>query len=99
MVGLFLDSSPLLLAEVEAGVARHDTQTIERAAHALKGAMQNISAAPAARAASALEETGRMGNMRQGRRIAGALEAGIRPPRFGPVRAIHKRSTHESPCC
>ena len=63
MVGLFLDSSPSLLAEIEAGVARHDSQTIERAAHGLKGAMQSIGAVPASRAAADLEEIGRTGNV------------------------------------
>jgi signal transduction histidine kinase/DNA-binding response OmpR family regulator len=62
LIELFLENSPLLLAEIEAGVARGDCQTIERAAHALKGAMQSISAVPAARAALSLEEIGRMGD-------------------------------------
>ena len=62
MIELFLDSSPRLLAEIELGVARRDGQTVERAAHALKGAMQSISAGPAARAALNLEELGRMGD-------------------------------------
>jgi two-component system sensor histidine kinase/response regulator len=61
MIALFLESSPPLLAEIEAAVARQDRQTVERAAHALKGAMQSISAVPAAQAASNLEEIARMG--------------------------------------
>ena len=63
MIELFLDSSPLLLSEIEAGVARRDSQTIERAAHALKGAMQSLSATPAAKAALRLEELGRAGDL------------------------------------
>lgn len=59
MIELFLESSPSLLAEIEAGVARHDRHTVERAAHALKGAMQSISAVPAAHAALHLEEIAR----------------------------------------
>ena len=61
MIELFLESSPQLLAEIEAGVACQDRQTVERAAHALKGAMQSISAVPAAAAASKLEEAARKG--------------------------------------
>ncbi|MEX0676924.1 MAG: response regulator [Pirellulales bacterium] len=59
MCELFLQSSPLLLAEIEAGITRRDSATVERAAHALKGAMQNMGAAPAARAAAGLEQIGR----------------------------------------
>jgi HPt (histidine-containing phosphotransfer) domain-containing protein len=69
MIRLFLDSSPSLLAEIEAGVTRQDRQTIERAAHGFKGALQSISAIPASRAAAVLEELGRAGN------IAGANES------------------------
>ncbi len=60
MIALFLESSPPLLAEIEVGMARHDRQTVERTAHALKGAMQSISAVPAAEAASNLEDIVRM---------------------------------------
>ncbi|HEX4146059.1 MAG TPA: response regulator [Pirellulales bacterium] len=63
LIALFLDSSPRLLAEAEAGLARHDAQTLERAAHALKGAMQNIGAVPAVQAAIDLEEIGRNGDL------------------------------------
>jgi signal transduction histidine kinase/DNA-binding response OmpR family regulator len=62
MIELFLNSSPRLLAEIEAGMARHDSQTVERATHALKGAMQSISALPAARAAASLEAIARSGD-------------------------------------
>ena len=63
LIALFLDSSPLLLAEIEAAVARGDAQAIERASHALRGSMQNLGAVPAARAASALEDVGRSGDL------------------------------------
>ncbi|QDU99133.1 hybrid sensor histidine kinase/response regulator [Lignipirellula cremea] len=61
LIELFLESSPLLLAEIEAGAAQQDHRTVERAAHALKGAMQSISAVPAARAAAKLESIARGG--------------------------------------
>ncbi|MEX0979426.1 MAG: Hpt domain-containing protein, partial [Pirellulales bacterium] len=63
MCELFLQSSPPLLAEIEAGIARRDSGTVERASHALKGAMQNMGALPAARAAAGLEEIGRMDDL------------------------------------
>jgi signal transduction histidine kinase/DNA-binding response OmpR family regulator len=59
LVELCLDSSPALLQEIEAGLARQDAQTVERAAHALKGAMQNMGATQAARAAADMEDLGR----------------------------------------
>jgi HPt (histidine-containing phosphotransfer) domain-containing protein len=63
MCELFMQSSPLLLAEIETGINGGDGATIERAAHALKGAMQNIGAVPASRTAGGLEAVGRTGNI------------------------------------
>ena len=63
LIELFLESSPKLIAEAEAGLARSDSQTIERAAHALKGAMQNMGAVPAVQAAADLEQIGRGGDL------------------------------------
>ena len=45
-------------------MARHDSQTVERATHALKGAMQSISAVPArARGRRLWRQIGRTGNV------------------------------------
>ncbi len=63
LIELFLESSPRLLIEAESGLARGDSQTIERAAHALKGSMQNMGAVRAAQAATDLEEIGRSGDL------------------------------------
>lgn len=63
MVALFLDNSPLLMSELATSVAQHHTQAIERVAHALKGSMQNMGAAPAATAAAGLEELARGGDL------------------------------------
>ncbi len=56
VIELFLDNSPGIFAQIEAAVARGDRQAIERAAHALQGAMLNVAAGPAALAASRLEK-------------------------------------------
>lgn len=74
MIELFLNSSPRLLAEIEAGMARHDSQTVERASHALKGAMQSISALPAARAAATLEAIARSGDTKEADEPLSALK-------------------------
>ncbi len=74
MIELFLDSSPLLLAEIGAGIVHRDSQTVERAAHALKGAMQNMGATTAAQAAAKLEYVGRTGELAE----ADALLSGLK---------------------
>ncbi len=63
MIDLFLETSPRLLAEIEAGADRGDALSIQRAAHALKGSLQNLSALPCARAALELEQVSRSGQM------------------------------------
>ncbi len=47
MIDLYLDSSPRLLSEIEDAIDRGDARGLERAAHSLKGALQNLSALPA----------------------------------------------------
>jgi HPt (histidine-containing phosphotransfer) domain-containing protein len=74
MIELFLDSSPLLLAEIDTGIAHRDSQTVERAAHALKGAMQNMGATNAAQAAAKLEYAGRAGELAE----ADAMLSGLK---------------------
>jgi two-component system sensor histidine kinase/response regulator len=74
MMALFLETAPPLLAEIEAGVARRDCHTVERTAHALKGAMQSISAVPAAQAALKLEDLARMGTTEDAGKSLSALK-------------------------
>ena len=85
MLELFLESSPPLLAEIEAGVARRDSQTVERAAHALKGAMHSISAVPAAQAAANLEEVARLGACDPDDKSLSILKAEFERLDLGPV--------------
>jgi len=59
LVELFLESSPALILEIETAVAKRDCHTIERAAHALKGALRNLCANPCAQAAQELESFGK----------------------------------------
>ncbi len=63
LVGLCLDNSPALLSEIDSGIARSDASTVERAAHALKGSLQNVGAIRASRVAAELEELGRRGDL------------------------------------
>jgi len=63
MIELYLGSSRRLLTEIESGVRTRDAGTVQRAAHALKGALQNLSAGPCAQAALQLELQGRSGEL------------------------------------
>jgi len=63
VIGVFLEESPKMLASARAAVEGGNAVAIERAAHALKGALLNIAAENAAAAALALERIGRDGSL------------------------------------
>ena len=69
MIDLFLESCPKLLSDIEQAVERRDQDSLQRAAHTLKGSVGNFCAEPAQAAASGLETLGRNGE------LAGAPEA------------------------
>ncbi|HZZ28952.1 MAG TPA: response regulator [Pirellulales bacterium] len=75
MIGLYLESSPRLVTEIEAGVDRQDAPTIQRAAHTLKGALQNLSADGGAAAALNLEKQGRSGDLNGAKQSLSDLKA------------------------
>ena len=55
---VFLEECPRMLEEVRGAVHGGDPKLVHRTAHSMKGALLNISAAPAAAEASQLEELG-----------------------------------------
>jgi PAS domain S-box-containing protein len=59
LVRTFCADAPALLADVRRSAALHDAKGLQRAAHTLKGACSNFSAAAAVNAARVLEECGR----------------------------------------
>lgn len=63
MIEIFFESSPKLLGEIEAAVGRKDGPGVQRAAHALKGALQNMSAEAGAAAALKLETGGHLNDL------------------------------------
>jgi two-component system sensor histidine kinase/response regulator len=75
MLELFLETSPKLLTQLEAGVERRDATVVQRAAHGLKGALQNLSAMPSAGAALKLEDAGRNGNLQQADELLAGLKS------------------------
>lgn len=74
LLDLFLSSSPSLLMEIEGAVAQGDCRTLERAAHALKGALRNLCAAPCAQAAQELERIGHDNDLADVQRSLAALQ-------------------------
>jgi two-component system, sensor histidine kinase and response regulator len=63
MIELFLGNAPVLLAEIETGVAQRNAGAIERASHSLKGAARNMCALPCAEKAQRLETMAHNGNV------------------------------------
>lgn len=60
---LFLSEYPSLVDRMAAAIPAHDAQSLERAAHSLKGSVANFGAQPAVDAAFALEQAGRSGDL------------------------------------
>jgi HPt (histidine-containing phosphotransfer) domain-containing protein len=58
VLGVFLEECPRMMQEIRAAVDRGDSVSVRRTAHSIKGALLNISAAPAAAEASQLEQLG-----------------------------------------
>jgi len=73
LIALFQESAPLLIDEIESGVRGSDAPTVERAAHALKGALQSIGASSGAKAAAALEAAGRSADLTEAKHLLAAL--------------------------
>ena len=77
IVGLFLEDSPRLMAEVQAAVAAQDAQALRRAAHTLKGAASNFGAAAVVAAAFELESMGRTGDVAAAAPVCDRLAAAL----------------------
>ncbi len=78
LIELFLSSSPVLLSEIETAVANRDGPTIERAAHALKGALRSLCAGPSAQAAQELENIGHTNDLDQIEQSLATLQIELR---------------------
>ncbi len=63
IVGLFLDDSRTVLADLLEGLTKNDNDAIQRGAHRLKGALLTLGANPAAEVARELERLGRSGSL------------------------------------
>ncbi|MBM3784230.1 MAG: Hpt domain-containing protein [Acidobacteria bacterium] len=60
---LFLEEYPSLMSEIRNAAICRDASALERAAHSMKGSVSNFGAEGVYRAAAALEQLGRAGQM------------------------------------
>jgi two-component system, sensor histidine kinase and response regulator len=74
IAGLFLDEYPRALDDIHKSLATGDAQTLERAAHGLKGSVANFGARTAVDAAFQLEQLGHTHNLDQAPQALAALE-------------------------
>jgi two-component system sensor histidine kinase/response regulator len=63
LVQVFRDGLPAMLAELDAALTNRDTVRLHRAGHALKGALLNLSAHPAAALARDIDDAARRGEL------------------------------------
>ena len=75
MAQLFCSEYPRQLDVVRRAIATNDASAVEQAVHALRGAVMNFSAEPAAREAARLEVMGRTGDLTGAVAALRALEA------------------------
>jgi HPt (histidine-containing phosphotransfer) domain-containing protein len=71
---VFLEECPRMMEEVRGAVDEADSKLVRRAAHSMKGALLNISAAPAAAEAKRLELLGSEERLAEGAPILERLQ-------------------------
>ena len=69
VINVFLEDSPRLMTDIRVSIERGDAETLQRAAHTLKGAVSSLSAHRAAQLALSLENLGRGGNLEKAEEI------------------------------
>jgi CheY-like chemotaxis protein/HPt (histidine-containing phosphotransfer) domain-containing protein len=77
IAAIFIENYPKLLAEIREAIARGDGQTLERAAHSLKGAVANFGVEEVYEAALRLELLGREGDLAEADQAFAHLEEQI----------------------
>lgn len=77
IVGLFLDSCPVLLTEIREAFQQGNPESVERAAHTLKGSVSNFGAESAVAAALTLERMGRSKDLSEAKQAIMDLETEI----------------------
>ena len=77
VLGVFLEECPRMMQEIRAAVDQGDPLSVRRAAHSIKGALLNISAAPAAAEATQLERLGNEERLDETAEVLGHLQVEI----------------------
>lgn len=85
IVGLFLEEAPRLLEGIRDAITHQERQTLERAAHSLKGSAASLGAVGVVPAAQALENLGREGKFAEAQAALPRLEAAL--ARLAPLLA------------
>jgi HPt (histidine-containing phosphotransfer) domain-containing protein len=75
IVRLYLESAPMLIAQMHAGFAVSDMTAVRNAAHSLKSSSANIGATDLSKMCSKLEAAARAGVIGEGVPEANAIEA------------------------
>jgi HPt (histidine-containing phosphotransfer) domain-containing protein len=91
---LFLADCPGLLGQIRSALSARDCQTLERAAHRLKGAAANLSAHRVVEVARRLEEIGRDGLLAEADVACAELEAEL----ILLERALGTLTSERAPC-
>ena len=91
IAGLFLQDAPRWLADIKSGIARRDGDTLERAAHTLKGAISTFGVKSAHALALQLEQMGRGRNFTDAEAVGRQLEQEI--ARLQPVLEALQRES------
>jgi two-component system sensor histidine kinase/response regulator len=94
IVGLFLETYPQLLTEIENAISGQDAAGLRRAAHTLKGAVANFGAKAVVEQAEALETMGKSGDLSSAADGSRALRALLN--RFEPeLRGALRRAAEQ----
>jgi len=77
LVEIFLAEAPGLLAQIRSGVEAKNAESVERAAHTLKGALLNFGARRACEAARQLEACGREAQLADAAQLVSRLDSEV----------------------
>lgn len=77
LVEIFLAEAPGLLAQIRSGVEEKQAESVERAAHTLKGALLNFGARRACEVARQLEARGREAHLADAAQLVSRLDSEV----------------------
>jgi two-component system, sensor histidine kinase and response regulator len=89
IIGIFLTDSQSMVEQVSAAISRHDSESVERTAHKLKGAVSTFTTGKALSAAQQLETMGRSQDLKHAGKVLVQLkeQIGILEKILGELKA------------